>query len=307
VSFRAYAHGGLDAAEILDELRAQAVLAIGHGFDGVMTSEHHGGFPGYLPNPLQLAGFLLHDSSAGWVAPCPLLLPLRPASFVAEEVAWLSARFPGRVGVGVAAGALPLDFELAGVTMDALAARFGEGLDVLTRALRGAIDGPLADDAAIARCARHPVPVLSAAASVTAARRAASYGAGLLFDSLVTPGRVRTLVDAYRNAGGVGACVLVRRVWLGAPPSAEVAQQVDVYRGYAPSAAPSHWGADEMIAADRPADIAARLVETARAAGADALNVRVHVPGVAPEAARAQIAALGTEVVPLVRAELCAS
>ena len=76
-----------------------------------MTSEHHGGFPGYLPNPLQMAAFILDESPLGWAAACPLLLPLRPTAMVAEEVAWLAARHPGRVGLGVAAGALPLDFE----------------------------------------------------------------------------------------------------------------------------------------------------------------------------------------------------
>ena len=40
-----------------EEMRAQAALAAEHGFDGVMTSEHHGGFAGYLPNPIPLAGF----------------------------------------------------------------------------------------------------------------------------------------------------------------------------------------------------------------------------------------------------------
>jgi alkanesulfonate monooxygenase SsuD/methylene tetrahydromethanopterin reductase-like flavin-dependent oxidoreductase (luciferase family) len=304
VSFRAYAHSDMGAVQLLDELRVQAALAVEHGFDGVMTSEHHGGFPGYLPNPLQLAGFLLHDMPVAWAAPCPLLLPLRPAAFVAEEIAWLAARFPRRVGLGVAAGALPLDFELAGTTTDDLAARFGAALTTVTRALRGALDGPLMSDAAIARCADQPVPVLSAAASVTAARRAATCGAGLLFDSLVTPARVRTLVDAYREAGGTGSCVLIRRAWLGSPPRVEVDRQVGVYRDYAPSAAPSHWGADEMAAADAADEVADRLLAAARAAGADALNLRVHVPGVTPEAAREQIAVLGDEVIPLLRTQL---
>ena len=127
VSFRSYPHNDLDAPAIIAELRAQAALAIAHGFDGVMTSEHHGGFAGYLPNPLQLAGFLLDAMPEGWAAPCPLLLPLRPAALVAEETAWLDARFPGRVGIGVAAGALPVDFEIMDTTMDDLAGRFGTG------------------------------------------------------------------------------------------------------------------------------------------------------------------------------------
>ena len=79
VSLRLYPHLDLDAPAIVEEVRAQATLAGAHGFDGVMTSEHHGGFAGYLPNPLQAAGFALDAMRAGWAAPCPLLLPLRPA------------------------------------------------------------------------------------------------------------------------------------------------------------------------------------------------------------------------------------
>src|SRR2546423_10922000 len=124
ISFRAYPHAGLDAPAIVVDLRVQAALVVPHGFDGVMTSEHHGGFAGYLPNPLQLAGFLLDAMPTGWAAPCPLLLPLRPTALVAEETAWLAARFPGRVGLGVAAGALAVDFEIMGVSTDGLTAPF---------------------------------------------------------------------------------------------------------------------------------------------------------------------------------------
>jgi len=301
VSFRSYPNAGLAPEATIAELRAQAALAVEHGFDGVMTSEHHGGFAGYLPNPLQLAGFLLDAMPRGWAAPCPLLLPLRPAALVAEETAWLAARFPGRVGLGVAAGALAVDFEIMDVPMDDLTARFAAALELVVDALRGDAAGPLAADAALAQCREHPIPVVSAAASVTAARRAARVGAGLLFDSLVTAERVRVLVDAYRDAGGTGPSVLVRRAWVGAPPRADVDRQVDVYRGYAPERAPAHWGADEMVVASDAAEVAQQLLDAQRAAGADALNLRVHVPGVDEVAAREQIAILGDEVVPRVR------
>src|SRR6478752_6805743 len=99
VSLRLYPHNDLGAVAIVDELRAQAALAEAHGFDGVMTSEHHGGFHGYLPNPLQAAGWCLEATAHAWAAPAPLLLPLRPSALVAEEIAWLAARFPGRAGL----------------------------------------------------------------------------------------------------------------------------------------------------------------------------------------------------------------
>src|SRR6478736_5735490 len=137
ISLRLYAHSELDAVGVVDELRTQAALAVAHGFDGVMTSEHHGGFAGYLPNPLQTAGFALDAMDRGWAAPCPLLLPLRPTALVIEETAWLAARHPGRVGLGVAAGALPIDFEIMDTAMDGLTARFTTALERVARVLGG--------------------------------------------------------------------------------------------------------------------------------------------------------------------------
>src|SRR3954462_4142766 len=100
ISVRLYPHNDLEGATaVVDELLAQGALAATAGFDGVMTSEHHGGFAGYSPNPLQLAGWLLDAMASGWCAPCPMLLPIRPVALVAEEVAWLAARFPDRVAV----------------------------------------------------------------------------------------------------------------------------------------------------------------------------------------------------------------
>ena len=294
VSLRLYPHNELEAPAIVDELRGQARLATDSGFDGVMTSEHHGGFAGYLPNPLQAAGWLLETMPAGWAAACPLLLPLRPPALVAEEVAWLAARFPDRVGLGVASGALPTDFETMHVPMDDLAPRFGAALEEVVSLLRG--DRAIGDDAAIARCRAHPVPVLSAAMGFTAVRRAARVGAGLLFDSLSAPERVRQLVDAYRAAGGDGSCVLIRRAWVGAPPRALVERQVDVYRSYSPETAQRGWTGDQL--AGEPLEVAEELRAVAGASGADALNLRVHFPGVAPHDVREQIIRLGTEVVP---------
>ena len=74
-----------------------------------------------------------------------------------------------------------------------------------------------------------------------------------------------------------------------------------MYRSYAPGAAPAHWGRDEMAQSTDADEVVEHLVGAARDAGADALNLRVHVPGVGPEAAREQIERLGTDVVPRVR------
>ena len=169
VSLRLYPHVDLSPPEAVRELRTQAVLATGAGFDGVMTSEHHGGFAGYMPNPLQAAGWLLEAMPTGWAAACPLLLTLRPPALVTEEVAWLAARFPGRVGLGLAAGSLDADFDIMGHTKDDLTRRFTAGLAEVAGALGGSEPGLLGTDPAVAGCVLHPIPVLSAAMSAAAA------------------------------------------------------------------------------------------------------------------------------------------
>ena len=72
---------------------------------------------------------------------------------MAEEVAWLAARFPGRVAVGVAPGALPLDFEAMDVAFDEMMPRFRAGLPRLAAMLRGEDLGHLEGDLALQACA----------------------------------------------------------------------------------------------------------------------------------------------------------
>ena len=291
VSFRLYPHGELPAEEIVAVYRRQAATAVAAGFDGVMTSEHHGGFGGYLPNPIQAAGWALEAMPTGWAAPCPLLLPLRPAGLVVEEVAWLAARHPGRVGVGVAAGSLQTDFDIMGLDKTDLTARFAAGLATVAAGLRGKPDGELANDQAVRRCDEHPVPVLSAAMSPTAVRRAATTGVGLLFDSLTDLGRCRELIDSYRDAGGAHPVVLIRRVWVGEAPTERHHDQVGVYAGYSSPGAQSHWDSAAMITGTATA-IADQLNDALAVTGADALNLRIHAPGIEVASIDEQVEAL---------------
>lgn len=305
VSLRLYPHHELDdAAAIVDELRAQARLAADAGFAGVMTSEHHGGFAGYAPNPLQLAGWLLEAMPTGWAAPCPLLLPLRPTAMVAEEVGWLAARFPGRVAVGVAPGALAGDFDVMEAPFDERDDRFRAALPRLVALLRGQELGPLAEDPALLACAAHPVTVISTALSPGAVRRAAEAGAGIVYDGGTPVARLRRLSDGYDEAGGAAPKVLIRRVWVGDPPREAFDRQLEVYRSYSPAAAQQHWRDHGFLCRDDPTGLAGDLASAVQAAGADVLNLRVHVPGVAPGQAREQIERLGAEVLPRLRGQL---
>jgi hypothetical protein len=88
---------------------------------------------------------------------------------------------------------------------------------------------------------------------------------------------------------------------VGEPPRERVDDQVDVYRGYSSTSAMQHWGTDELVGSPDGAAVADQLLDVMQRAGADALNLRVHVPGVAPSDAREQIERLGHEVLGKIR------
>lgn len=286
-------------------MQEQARIAEAAGFDGVMTSEHHGGFPGYLPNPLLAAGWLLEATERLWAAPCPLLLPLRHWSHVAEDLAWTAARFPGRVGAGFACGGLARDFELAELPFEEHLDRFKEALPRVVRAVRGGADAPLAEDAALQACRQAPLPLSSAAQSPAAVRRAAKLGLGVLYDSLQTVERTRRLSDAYLEAGGEETRIAIRRVWLGEAPRSHEREQMDFYRGYARRETQKHWGAgEELIAAATGAELAERLAAFCHVGGCNGLNLRLHLTGLEPQQIRDQLEALGEDVLPALKREL---
>ena len=300
MSIRLYQHNDLAAAEIIDEMCSQARLALENGFDGVMTSEHHGGFAGYLSQPLQMASFILEMTDLGWAAPAPLLLPIRATTLVAEEVAWLSARFRGRVGLGVAAGALPRDFHIAGVDPADAVKSFKAELPKIVAMLRGEGLGEVVDDPALLACRADPVPVLSAAMSVAAASRAAQCGAGILLEGMSDPARIAQLCRAFDEADGRGSKVLIRRVWLGDPKDELIGRQRQIYDGFSRSS--ELFGSDQTLVAAEPRELAERALEAVAMTGVDALNLRVHLPGMSPGEVRDQIEVLGSGVVPMIQA-----
>jgi len=299
VSIRLYPHTDLDPKDMVEELCAQAKLALDLGFDGVMTSEHHGGFAGYLAQPLQMATFVLEENTSGWAAASPMLLPLRATALVAEEVAWLNARHPGRVGLGVAVGALPLDFEIVQLDPSDGVALFKSELPRLVAMLRGEDLRQLDGDAALRACREHPVPVLSAAVSPSAAKRAARCGAGILMEGMSGVPRLTRLSEAYDDAGGTGSKVLIRRVFLGDVQSDLVNRQRAIYNGISNAAA--FFDDDETVACHDPDDMVTRLDAIVEQANVDALNLRVHLPGMSPDTVRQQIRSLAAAVVPALK------
>jgi hypothetical protein len=114
-------------------------------------------------------------------------------------------------------------------------------------------------------------------------------------EGMSSPDRLTTLTEAFDRAGGRGSKVLIRRVWVGHVQRDLIRRQRAVYDSY--SGATVTFGDDQTIASTEPADVVARLGELIEATNTDALNLRVHLPGMPPEAIREQIEAVGTQVV----------
>jgi alkanesulfonate monooxygenase SsuD/methylene tetrahydromethanopterin reductase-like flavin-dependent oxidoreductase (luciferase family) len=300
VSLRLYPHPGR-GDDVLRVLLRQARLASDVGFDGVMISERHC-VASNIPNPLQVTGWLLEAMPTGWAAPCPMLLPLRPPSIVAEEAAWLGARFPGRVGLGLAVGGHRNQFETLGQDFDRRVDRFGPGLRLLVEALtRGG--GALAADAAVALCRERPIPVVSAALSEPAVDRAAAAGAGVVGDSLSTLDRTVALLERYDTQGGKGPRVVIRRVWIGRHPGGGAAEQLEEYRAAATPRRAAGWGdKDQAIVAPTAEDLVGELAAVLARVGPVAMNLRVHATGISAEDVEEQIRLLGRDVLPRLRA-----
>ena len=179
---------GLGAPDQVRVLLDQARAAESAGFDGVTVSEHHANFTSYLPQPLLACGWVLDVTASIWAAPAPLLLGLRHAVLVAEELCWTAARHPGRIALAVASGYAASDLELVGLDPSHRTERFREQQALLMDVLGGR--HAASADAAITAWRTAPGPVLSAANSRSGVRLAAELGMGVVYPGGEDPDRL---------------------------------------------------------------------------------------------------------------------
>lgn len=292
----------LPAVQAVDRLVSQAVLAEQAGFDSATVAEHHAGFRSYLPNPILAASWMLAETERIWSGPNPLLLPLRDVPTVAEDLAWLDARFPGRVAGGLAAGYQEADFvALRRAGFETRGRTYGEQVLELAAILRGEDAGPIGRDHAVSGLAGRTVPLVGAAGSPAAARRGAKAGIGLLYDSMATNEDLARVVGYHADAGGGGPRLLGRRVWVGDPPMHLFEAQLAAYKGKADAGSWLQAATTAALLHGPAEQVIEQVLAAASAARATALALRVHLPGLEPGAADDQIRRLGEEVLPGLR------
>ena len=300
ISISLYIHG-LAAREAAAFLVDQAVVAEEAGFDGVTVSEHHAGVFEYVPQPLLAISWMLGATRRIWGAPCPMQLSIRKPMLVAEELAWLAARFPGRVGAGFGPGTptTPHDYIIGQIGFDERRKIFNQHLPVVADALRGRAPEPLDKDPAIRLCAEHPVPCLSTVGGPLGARRAAKAGVGMVPSSPETAETVRGYVREYKQAGGNGTIMLNRRAWFGPPDPGRMAAINARQKMRAGAEHYTDAPKPDFISSEDPDAMAKELVDIVIASDANALNIKFTSPDSMPAERLKQIEAFGRNVAPL--------
>ncbi|MET0147040.1 MAG: LLM class flavin-dependent oxidoreductase [Ilumatobacteraceae bacterium] len=302
VSLGTYVHD-LAPTAMVDTLLAQAVLADESGFDGVTIAEHHAGYPTYMPNPILGASWLLDAMPRAWSGPNPVLLPLRTPGLVLQDLAWLAARHPGRVGATFASGYVEQDFVACNVPFAGRNARFRDALGVIG----GELTKPsevFAGDPVVRAAADAGVPMIVAAKGARAVTRAAELGMGLSVP-LTDPAQIADVNDLYLQAGGTGPRLMMRWVWIGDLPEAAIRRWDEEHRYSIDSGAPRQVESSLRVASAADAgDVAALLAAELVASHCTCLSVRIHMPDVPPEQVAEQIAGIGTDVLPRLRSLL---
>jgi alkanesulfonate monooxygenase SsuD/methylene tetrahydromethanopterin reductase-like flavin-dependent oxidoreductase (luciferase family) len=287
-----------NAVEQAEMLVAQAQAAERAGFDGVTLSEHHGGFPGYMGQPLLASTWILAATARIWSGPAPYLLGVRSPLLVAEELGWTAARFPGRFAAALAPGYARSDYELLGASFEDRAERFAAALATIGGTLfAGSGDAALADDPAVGGWAASRAPLLSAANSTVAVERAASLGLGILFPGGEPRDRLARLIARYREAGGPGPVVKIRTLWMGTPPPGALEERDRIYRAAATAAGIRQTnGFAEPFVHGPGARILAEVAEDFEALDIDGVNARFYLPGIEHAAVLEQLEHFGSAV-----------
>ena len=304
ISLRIYPHD-LEPPAVVAEIVAQCVLAEQAGFDGVMTQEHHGGFPNYLPSPLL---------TATWALEADQHLVGRAVSDLVAVAAVDAARRRSRLDIAPLSGTRGMRRRRGCVP-----ARFRDGRravrrdasPVRGRAARGRGGARRARDRPIGQRSRrrrvgglaHPARRRGTGALGHAARRAARARGHLQLAP--DQERTRALSDIHADEGGTAPRILIRRVWLGPPPLDALNAQMARFRAVGPADLQAHWDPDGgLVSAEDGAELAERLHDAMVGGRCDAINLRVFQAGLSPSDVRDQIALLGEKTLPHLRALL---
>jgi alkanesulfonate monooxygenase SsuD/methylene tetrahydromethanopterin reductase-like flavin-dependent oxidoreductase (luciferase family) len=199
--------GSRSPAEVIDE-----VLAVGRrvdelGFDWVSVPHHWAAHPVVWPQPFPLLAALARETRSARLMTLMLLLPLLNAVDVAENAATVDQMSGGRLTLGAAIGFREVELHAIGLTRKDRVPKLEESLEVMKRVWSGdevSFPGRYGTlermrTALVPAQKPHP-PIILAAQSEVATRRAARIADGVYLGPQVTWKGIAHLVEVYRQA-----------------------------------------------------------------------------------------------------------
>lgn len=131
------AFAGVSASDRVRAAIDMAAWADERGGVSVSLSEHHGSDDGYLPAPIVVASAMAARTRNVRIGIAALIAPFYDPLRLAEDLAVLDDISEGRIDVTIAAGYLPDEFDMFGVSPGERAARTTEVVETLRQAWTG--------------------------------------------------------------------------------------------------------------------------------------------------------------------------
>ena len=129
--------GGVSHAELYKAAIEMAEYVDGHGFSGVVLSEHHGVTDGYMPSPMVMAAAMAARTERLRLQFMAIIAPLHDPLRLAEDIAVLDILSGGRVDVTVAGGYVPFEFAMFDKAMKDRGRLTEEAIETLKAAWTG--------------------------------------------------------------------------------------------------------------------------------------------------------------------------
>ncbi|MEN3310073.1 MAG: hypothetical protein V7603_6275 [Micromonosporaceae bacterium] len=311
---------GTSHAQALRDALSYALAAERAGFDGAWIAEHHFIPYGVCPSALAFAAHLLGRTDRLRVGTAACILSNRHPVALAEEAVLLDELSGGRLDLGVARGGPWIDLDVFGTGLRRYRDGFAESLDLLLAWLSGT--GKVGAEGeffrfppvAVVPEPRRPVPVWVAATSPPTATLAADRGLPLLLGVHAGTAEKRALVDrttpglphASAHVAYVADTLAQARDALrAAMPGwlATTGQYVRLDAGTGPDRDPHAYLSHllDIHPVGPPELCVRRLAEALAGTGARRLLLMVEGAG-DPDRTLANIARLGTDVLPHLRA-----
>ena len=194
-------------AEVIDEILVVGRRVDELGFDWVSVPHHWAAHPVVWPQPFPLLAALARETRSARLMTLMVLLPLLNAVDVAENTATVDQMSGGRLTLGAAIGFREVELRAVGLTRKDRVPKLEESIEVMKRLWSGeevTFAGKYGTlermrTALVPAQKPHP-PIILAAQSEGAARRAARIADGVYLGPQVTWKGIAHLVDVYRRA-----------------------------------------------------------------------------------------------------------